>query len=210
MSRSYGQFCGLARALDHVGDRWTLLVIRELLLSDAGYGALLTALDGIPTNLLADRLRQLEADGVVTRCADGDDRRRVIYRLTPLGQGLEPVLLELIRWGAQWMGAGPGDDRFDPRWAVLALRALLTGRQPQIRGTTELRLEGGPLRLVSTGDAPLQIERGVSADEPDATVDGNAAHLLGLVAGQLTIGAAKRRGVRITGDQRLACAVLLP
>lgn len=210
MAKSYGQFCGLARALDHVGDRWTLLVIRELLLSDASYGALLTALGGIPTNLLADRLRELEADGIVTRHADDEDRRRVIYRLTPLGHDLEPVLLELIRWGARWMRAGPGGDCFDPRWALLALQALLDGRTPEIRGTVELRPDGGRLTLVSTGDAPLRVERDVSADGPDATVDGDAALLLGVAAGHLTIAGATRCGVQVGGDQDLVRALLQP
>lgn len=210
MAKSYGQFCGLARALDHVGNRWTLLVVRELLLGEATYGALLGGLSGVPSNLLADRLRELEADGLVMRVVDQDDRRRVIYRLTPLGQGLEPVILELIRWGAHWMRAGVGDDCFDPRWAVLALRALLDGRRPGTGGTLELRLEGGPLTLVSTAGAPLRIEGGASVDDPDATVDGPAAVLLGVAAGEIAIGSATRRGVRIRGDRKLVRAVLQP
>lgn len=208
MAKTYGQFCGLARALDHVGDRWTLLVIRELLLGAASYSTLLATLTGIPTNLLGDRLRELEADGLVTREADLTDGRRVIYQLTALGQGLEPALFEMIRWGAHWMRAGPGDDRFDTRWAVLALRALLGGRTPEISGTVELRFDGGPLALESRNNMPLQVERGIATRRPDAIVDADATLLLALVAGHLTLTAAIRNGARVHGNRNLARAVL--
>lgn len=210
MPKTYGQFCGLARALDHVGDRWTLLVIRELLLGDASYGELLAPLGGIPTNLLADRLRELEADGLVTRHTDHLDRRRVTYRLTPLGHGLEPVLLDLIRWGAHWMRAGPSDDRFDPRWMMLALRALLDGRRPARRGTIEVIAGGGHCTIVSTGGAPLRVGAGISGGEPRASVEGDAALLLGVASGEMTLAAATRRGLRVRGDKALARAVLQP
>src|SRR5687767_10580388 len=114
--KSYGQFCAVARTLDHVGDRWSLLVLRELLLSDASYGELLRALHGVPSNLLALRLRELEADGLVERTPSDEDRRRVRYALTRSGRDVEPILVAMIRWGARWMATGPGDDQFDPRW----------------------------------------------------------------------------------------------
>jgi DNA-binding HxlR family transcriptional regulator len=119
------QFCGLARALDHVGDRWTLLVVRELLLGPKRYGELLSGLPGIATNLLADRLRQMRDAGLLVRGdTDGGETR---YELTDLGRGLEPAVLALVRWGAVWMLDGPGDDHVDDRWGRLALRALLDG-----------------------------------------------------------------------------------
>lgn len=210
MAKTYGQFCALARALDHVGDRWTLLVIRELLIKDSSYGELCSALGGIPTNLLAGRLRDLEEDGLVIKETSHEDRRRVTYRLTPLGRGLEPVILTLIVWGAHWMLSGPGSDRFTPRWALLALQALLSDRGPKPCGTVELRIDGDALRVVSTGDANLGIERRSSASEPDAIVDGDAVLLIGLVSGQLSFAAAIGRGVRVRGDRSLASAVLQP
>lgn len=210
MPKTYGQFCGLARALDHVGDRWTLLVIRELLLGDVSYGELLAALAGIPTNLLADRLRELEADGLVTRHAGHLDRRRVNYRLTPLGRGLEPVLLDLIRWGAHWMRAGPSDDRFDPRWLTLALQALLNGRRPARRGTIEVMVAGGHCSIVSTGGAALRVGAGISGGEAQASVEGDAGLLLGVASGEITLAAATRRGLHVRGDKALARAVLQP
>jgi DNA-binding HxlR family transcriptional regulator len=116
--RSYGQFCAVARSLDLIGDRWTLLIVRELLAGPARYSELRDGLPGIATNLLADRLRELEADELVEH--DGER-----YALTPRGAELEPVLLELVRWGRPLMARGQGDDEFRGQWLHLALSALL-------------------------------------------------------------------------------------
>ena len=205
--KSYGQFCALARALDHVGDRWTLLIVRELLLSDASYGDLQAALAGVPTNLLADRLRDLEHDGLLVRDAAGADRRRVIYRLTPLGRGLEPAVRALIVWGAHWMRSGPGEQRFDPRWAGLALTALLEDRTPPFAGVVEFRFEGGAVALASTGEGRVHVERR-PADRADAVVEGDAALLLAVVSGQLSLASATRQGLRVRGDRQLVRALL--
>jgi DNA-binding HxlR family transcriptional regulator len=208
--KTYGQFCALARALDHVGDRWTLLIIRGLLLADAAYGDLQAALAGVPTNLLAERLRDLERDGLVTRQAARADRRRVRYGLTPLGRGLEPAVRALIIWGAHWMRSGPGDDRFDPRWARLALTALLAERRPPAPSTLELSFDGGPLTLVSTGTGTVRVDRSDPEGSADAVVEGDAGLLLAVASGQLSLGTATRRGLRIRGDRRLAAAFLEP
>lgn len=207
MAKTYGQFCGLARALDHVGDRWTLLVVRELLLDDCSYGELHHALDGIPTNLLAERLRQLEEDGLLTRVADPEDGRRARYSLTSQGRGLEPALLALIRWGAHWMRTGPGDDRFDPRWAALALRALLAGRTAEARGAVDVHIDDVHLVVSGSGRGPLRVDRGDSARR-DAVVDGPPELLLGVVSGALTMTEAVRRGLRVRGNRPLARALL--
>ncbi|HLF40528.1 MAG TPA: helix-turn-helix domain-containing protein, partial [Acidimicrobiia bacterium] len=180
MTKTYGQFCGLARALDHIGDRWTLLVVRELLVAPARYGDLLGALEGVPTNLLADRLRQLEADGLVVREHDPGDRRRTTYRLTPLGLGLEPALLALIRWGAHWMRTGPEGDRLDPGWLLLALRALLGERTAGREGTVEVRVGDGRLRVTGERGARIRVERG-SAPRAGAVVYGHPAPRAGAV-----------------------------
>lgn len=207
--KRYGQFCGLARALDHIGDRWTLLVVRELLLGPSTYGDLLTALDGIPTNLLADRLRQLDEDGLVARETDPEDRRRAIYRLTTLGQGLEPAVLALINWGAHWMRTGRGNDHFDPRWSALAIRALLQDRRAKRSGTVELRIGGSAVTVATTSDGSLRVQGGDAA-AAGAIVEGDPELMLGLVSGELTPKEAARRGLRIRGDSTLARALLVP
>ena len=172
--KSYGQFCGLARAMDHVGDRWTLLVVRELLLGPARYGELSAALPGLATNLLATRLRQLADDGIVQRAG-------VAYRLTPHGRGLEKVILELIRWGAVYMTDGPADDVVDERWAWLALRALLEGATPVLpRGEVAVRCGGSDFAVV-VGEDGRRVLPGVPS-RPAATLAGPLPALLAAVS----------------------------
>ena len=97
--RSYDQFCGIAKALDVVGERWTLLIVRNLLIGPLRYSDLLRGLPGITTNLLAKRLRELEDAGLIEKVR-GTAGGASAYRLTPRGAALEPVLLALSRWGA--------------------------------------------------------------------------------------------------------------
>src|SRR3712207_6674695 len=97
--RSYDQFCALAKALDVLGERWTLLVVRELLLGPKRYSDLLEGLPGIGTNLLATRLKTLEANGLVARRRLPAPAASTVYELTDRGRGLEPALYELMRWG---------------------------------------------------------------------------------------------------------------
>lgn len=204
------QDCGLARALDHVGDRWTLLIIRELLLRNSTYGELLAALDGIPTNFLAGRLRSLQAGGLVTKEVDPDDLRRSGYRLTPLGREIEPALLALIKWGTRWMRTGRSSDKFETGWTLLALRALLLNRNVTRHGTLELRVDGvDALSVTTTPDGSLHVRHG-STPHPAAIVAGDGELLLGLMAGGLPLNEVKNRGLRIQGDRALIKDLLIP
>lgn len=114
--KSYGQFCAVARALDVIGDRWSLLVVRELLIADARWTDLRDGLPGVAKNLLAERLRTLEASGVLER--DGER-----YRLTDRGRELAPVVYALAGWGAPLLAGGPGDDAVRANWAAIATGA---------------------------------------------------------------------------------------
>src|SRR6266571_7030427 len=96
-ARRYGQYCGLARALDVIGDRWNLLIVRQLLVGPARYGQLLDGLPGVATNLLADRLRDLETAGVIKRQL-ADQGNAIVYALTPWGAELREPIEGLIRW----------------------------------------------------------------------------------------------------------------
>ncbi|MGD8486243.1 MAG: helix-turn-helix domain-containing protein [Chloroflexota bacterium] len=209
MAKTYGQFCGLARALDHIGDRWTLLIIRELLIAPAGFGSLQTALAGIPTNLLADRLRRLEADGLIERARDETDGRRLIYKLSEVGSELEPAIMSLIAWGRHWMRAGQGDDRFQPGWGKLALRALLAARPSTAQGSVVVSIDGCRTTVVAEPDRALEV---VAAEvpQPNATVSARAEVLLGLIAGELSLTEARRQGLQLEGDVSLAAKVLVP
>src|SRR5437764_1690175 len=135
MSRNYGQYCGLARALDVVGDRWNLLIVRQLLVAPARYRELLDGLPGVATNLLADRLRDLETAGVVERRLAGEGNA-IVYALTPWGARLREPIEGFVRWSTPLMVRGPEGDRFRGEWLVVALPALLGGRVTAGRSST--------------------------------------------------------------------------
>lgn len=189
MSRkTYGQYCGLAKALDHVGDRWTLLIVRELLIGPRRYSTIRAALPGIATNLLADRLHALESDGLVARSDDAS------YKLTAEGRELEPAIHALVRWGGRWMGERHRDEVFRPEWLVVALRSLL----PKTRsGSVELRVDGYTVHLDrrGVGVGPL--------DQPDAVVEGSAEKVLAVSAGHAPLSTLKVRG-----DRKVAAATI--
>ena len=120
--RSYKQNCALARANDVIGERWTLLLVRDLLVAPRRFNQLLDSLKGIGTNLLASRLRDLEAAGIIER-QQGDGRVRV-YALTTRGWALEPALLELVRWSLIHGPENKEGDHHRDDWDLLALKAL--------------------------------------------------------------------------------------
>lgn len=195
--KSYGQFCALARALDVVGERWTLLIVRELLPGPMRYTELRTSLGGIATNLLADRLRTMETSGLVERRAEASG---LVYALTPRGRELRTAMEALGRWGAPLLESGRGEDAFQPRWLTLALPALLrdvTASPPLELG---LAVEGMLLRLRVDED-------GVTAavpdpdDEPPASVlaapaDVIAALASGAIPPEQAVAAGDFRGDR--------------
>src|SRR5471032_1722354 len=123
-TRSYAQLCGIATALDVIGDRWTLLVVRDLMLGPLRFGDLAEGLPGIGTNTLAARLKHLEASGVVRRRLLPLPDRGTAYELTAYGRELEPILLALGRWGAKSMGRLPADVASRSRWLVAAMLAF--------------------------------------------------------------------------------------
>ncbi len=203
--KSYGQFCGLARGLDHVGDRWTLLLVRELLLGRSTYRELHAALEGIATNLLTRRLGQLEADGIVRRSEAPRRSKAVTYELTELGRGLEPALLALIRWGSAWMFTGPGPDAVDARWGSLALRALLDDTRVRSPLGAVLVDLGREQATVQIGPGGRTVQRGTPARTPRAVVRAELPSVLGFATGLLNAGAAS---LNIEGDREFAARAL--
>ncbi len=198
--RSYGQYCGLARSLEIVGDRWNLLIVRQLLIAPARYRDLIDGLPGVATNLLADRLRDLEAVGVVERRL-ASEGSVVSYALTPWGAELRQPIESLIRWSTPLMLRGPEGDSFRPEWLTLAVPALLDSRV-KIRRTVTVGLEIGeqPLQLRATRSG---FEVGPQdGRELDATVRADPVYVLGLAAGALTLDDARALGVvQIGGDE---------
>jgi len=168
--RSYEQYCGLAKALDIVGERWTLLVVRNLLLGPLRYSDLLRGLPGITTNLLAKRLREMEEFGMVERIRGASSDAGQVYRLTPLGAGLEPAVHALGNWAWQWMEAPAKHEMRNLEWLLVALRRRYLG------GATlraELVADGVPYRIVLT-KTKAEIARG-ELPSPDLTIRGTGA-----------------------------------
>src|SRR5579875_1000369 len=189
MRRSYGQYCGLARALEVVGDRWNLLIVRQLLIAPARYQELLDGLPGIATNLLADRLRDLEAAGVIERrLAEGG--RAITYALTPWGAQLREPIEGLIRWSTPLMIRGPEGDTFPAGSLLVALRALLRGKAPAGRpSTVGITVNGdtdGRLVQVCATPSGIEVSRHDERDL-DAVLSADAAIILGLAAGVLAL-----------------------
>jgi DNA-binding HxlR family transcriptional regulator len=167
MRKSYGQTCPLSRALDLLGERWTLLVVRELLTGPKRYGELLAALPGLGTNLLAARLRRLEAAGVLRS-------RAPAYELTPVGRGLAPALVELARWGLTHTEA-PAHTR-GPAASPLTLQALFDPARADFdRVCCTFRVDDQLFHVIA-GRGTLRVGAG-SALDPDVELTlGGAAY----------------------------------
>jgi DNA-binding HxlR family transcriptional regulator len=184
MSRDYGQYCGLARALDVVGERWNLLIVRQLLIGPARYGELREGLSGIATNLLTDRLRTLETTGVVERRLS-EDANAITYALTPWGAQLREPIDALIRWSTPLMIRGLEGDEFRPDGLLVALPALFAGRVPANQSVAVgISVDGVMVQLQAT-------ESGVDIGMPDgrklnAVLHADAPFVLGLSAGALS------------------------
>lgn len=201
MSRTYGEYCALARALDHIGDRWTLLIIRQLLLGPARFKDLLSGLPGIATNLLTQRLRSLEADGLVARTHTSPPDRAAAYELTATGQELEEPIFALIRWGRHWMLRGRDGDDFQASWLLLAFRALSqTARPPLPRTTIAVRCHDTTITLHARPNG-VTVRDGPPI-HPDLIIEGGPEALLGLFAGAIPLEDAIRDpNLDIEGDQ---------
>jgi DNA-binding HxlR family transcriptional regulator len=193
--KSYGQYCAIARGLDVVGDRWTLLIVRELLTGPRRYGDLQEGLTGIATNLLADRLRHLEHHGVVERDSRG------AYKLTKWGQGLAEPIYALAKWASPLMDQPAGDDQFRSAWLLPVVANIFDGIDPSRPDTTiEIRTGESPMTIVSTRGR-VQLQPG-PADSPDLAISGPPEGVLGLLTGRLDKATATERGVSVHGDIR--------
>jgi DNA-binding HxlR family transcriptional regulator len=199
--RSYGQYCSVAKALDVIGDRWNLLIVRELLLREScRYTDLLDGLPGIATNLLADRLRGLLQAGIVSRTDAPPPIATTVYALTERGQELGPILRRLGRWGAPLMLEPAEDDAFRSHWLALPVEMFLTDHAP----------DRPPVRIeVHTGEEPFTIETAEGevrasagpAEEPDLVLSGAPQVMIGLLSGRLALADARARGLECTGEE---------
>jgi DNA-binding HxlR family transcriptional regulator/putative sterol carrier protein len=199
--RSYQQSCSLARALDTVGERWTLLVVRELLIGPLRYGEIQDRLPGIGTNLLADRLRHMEKLGLAEKLPGNGGH---LWGLTAAGMGLEPALMALIRWGMKTrLPSRPGEIS-RTEWDLIAMKALFVpGQADGLEGTFQLVLNAFPavLTIRSSG---LEITRGW-AETPGATIHMDSSTGWRLATGSLGRPEAVATGrLKISGNRGAA------
>ena len=190
--RTYNQYCGLARALDLVGERWALLVVRELTLGGKRFTDLREGLPGIGTNVLATRLRQLQADGIVRKLRLMPPADTTVYMLTDDGVELVPAMLALGRWGAQSMGPRGLEQELHSNWVAVAMRAFF--RPTDVVATIELELADGPFRIEIDRDR-IDIGPGHASDA-DLRIAVDDEALLGYLRGEAPAPEAD-------GDQKL-------
>ena len=189
MAKRYEQYCPMAHALDLVGDRWALLVARELMHGPKRYTDLVDGLPGIGTNILAARLRDLEQAGVVTRRTLPPPAASKVYELTDYGLGLRPVMRELALWGARSLGPPtPGAGLFDG-WVANAMDIVLASVAPA--GRFEFRVDGQVASLVDG-----EVLRG-PVDDPDVVVEASPAAIYDMFVNR------RLDEVTVTGDRHL-------
>ncbi|MEU7580849.1 winged helix-turn-helix transcriptional regulator [Streptomyces sp. NPDC041068] len=200
MTRSYDQSCPAARALDVVGGRWSLLIVRELLLGPRRYTDLVEGLPGIGPNVLAERLRELRDAGVVGRTRLEPPAASTVYELTELGAAMRPLLDELTRWGMRLPAPSRPGDTFRLSWMLGCLRASFRPEQARgVRETYEFRVDDSTFHL-RVDDGTLDIRHGGAADAV-CTLTTDLGTLLAVGARLVDVEDAVARGLaRLEGE----------
>jgi DNA-binding HxlR family transcriptional regulator len=200
--RSYGQYCSIARALDVVGDRWTLLIVRELLLrGPCRFTDLRNGLPGIAANLLSGRLKELEGATLISREDAPPPVATTLYSLTENGLALEPVLKALGLWGLRYMAVERPGDAFQAQWLAYA-QWFTTDADPDAPPAVIQLVASGEEAVVELGDGQVCILTGRAAD-PDLVLDGPPRAVLGLLTGMIDINGATKIGLTVKGRSDL-------
>jgi DNA-binding HxlR family transcriptional regulator len=207
----YKQFCALARAAEIIGERWTLLIIRELLLGPTRFGDLAARLSGVSPALLTARLNALIEDGIVKRAVLPAPFNAQVYELTETGRAIQPAIRELIRWGGRFLFPMREDDSFEADWVLLALDAIARRtptpscriglRVPHPDGSAAFVIEGGPEGTrIAKGDVAGDLARDL-ADR--AVIETRFDVFLQILAKQISLDAAvAERRAKIAGNAR--------
>ncbi|MGW1213910.1 winged helix-turn-helix transcriptional regulator [Streptomyces sp. NPDC002499] len=203
--RSYDQYCSAARALDVVGDRWTLLIVRELLAGPRRYTDLHADLPGVSTDVLASRLKGMERDDLTTRRRLPPPGAAYVYELTPRGRELLPVLQALGAWGQAELGERRPTDAVRAHWFALPMLRSLRELGDVGEGVVEVRLDEGDFHLyVGAEDGPVYGD-GPAPGEPDARLVLDIGTCVAVGAGESSVAEAVRDGrIEVTGEGMLA------
>lgn len=209
--RNYGQYCGLASALDVIGERWTLLIIRELLTGPCRYNELQANLPGIGTNLLADRLRFLVETGLIRQRLMSPESKIKMYELTEQGEGLREAVLSVARWGLGLLQAPAAEDVVRPRWAVLAVEAMVDLGAVVQDEQYEFRIDDEVFHIAIEGGR-VAVRHGKPDFDPALLVTTDAVTFVEIGAGRLNpLEATLTRRLVMEGDDDavLRCSRLL-
>jgi DNA-binding HxlR family transcriptional regulator len=201
VGKKFDQYCPMAHALTLVGERWALLIVRELLHGPKRYTDLAHGLPGIGTNILAARLRDLEECGVVEKRKLPPPAASMVYELTEYGTGLNEALYALARWGARSLGPPGPDDELYPEWGVNAFPALFNSEEA--RGLTEtyvLKIDDDVF-TARVENGSLEASMG-AANDADVVVELDMETFFELTGGELEPGDAVKSGrARVEGDR---------
>jgi DNA-binding HxlR family transcriptional regulator/putative sterol carrier protein len=197
----YQQYCGAARALDVVGDRWTLLIVRELLLGPRRFTDLIDGLPGISRPLLTERLRGLEREGIITRQELPPPAARQVYELTQDGHDLAAAMIPLVAWGARRLGPRERNESFRSHWGALAM--VTFGDREAARGIAETYqyVVGGTAFHFIVDDGSIQLAYG-RAEAPTVTLTADEETFADMASGEIDAASAAASGaLTIEGDR---------
>jgi DNA-binding HxlR family transcriptional regulator/putative sterol carrier protein len=196
----YQQYCALARALDVVGDRWTLLIVRELVPGPRRFTDLLEGLPGVSRNLLTERLRGLKRDGIVARRELPAPAARAVYELTADGRDLADAIVPLIRWGVGRLGDCESDESFRPRWSAVAMAGLADREAAEGVNETYQYLVGDSAFYFTVDDGSIELHDGL-AHEPAVVVTTDEETYADLASGKTSASSASSGGaLTFSGD----------
>jgi DNA-binding HxlR family transcriptional regulator/putative sterol carrier protein len=200
----YHQYCGLARALDVVGDRWTLLIVRELMPGPRRFTDLIDGLPGISRNLLTERLRTLERDGIIARQELPPPAARQVYELTDDGRDLADATVPLVAWGAGRLGDRKPTESFRARWAALAMATFANREAAKGVSETYQYLVGRSAFHFIVDDGSIQLHDG-QAQDPAVVLTTDEETWADIASAKITASSAAATGaLTVAGDPKAA------
>ena len=200
----YQQYCAIARVTDVVGNRWTLLIIRELRPGPRRFTDLVDGLPGISRKLLTERLRDLERDGIITRTELPPPAARQVYELTDDGRDLATALTPLAAWGARRLGERQTEESFRPRWSAVGMAFLADRDATKGVSETYQYVVGDSAFHFIVDDGSIEVRDG-RADDPVVVVTTDAETWADIAGGKISPSSAARAGtLAVTGDRQAA------